>query len=60
MEVLPQALEIVFKAKGKEQQKNQKKKNKLFNLQIVFFFFFFSLWTSPNFKPHNFHNSYSF
>jgi hypothetical protein len=49
MGALPQALQIIFELQrdfqiAKGLMKNNKKKNKLFNLQNVFFFsFFFSL-----------------
>jgi hypothetical protein len=45
MGVLPQALEIIFEVqRERSNEKNSKKKNKLFNSQNVFFFpFFFSL-----------------
>jgi hypothetical protein len=51
MRVLPQALEIILGVQRKKgNEKNNKKKNKLFNLQNVFFFP--SLWTLT-FKPNN-------
>jgi hypothetical protein len=51
MGVLPQALDIILGVQRKRgNDKNNKKKNKLFNLQNAFFFS--SLWT-PTFKPNN-------
>jgi hypothetical protein len=52
-----QAPKIIFEMKKKRNiDKNNKKKNKLSNLQNDFFSFF-SLWTPPMFKPHNFISS---
>jgi len=52
-----QALEIIFEEQRKKNnEKINKKKNKLFNLQNMFFFF----WTPLTFKSHNFFISYSF
>jgi len=59
MQVLPQALEIIFEAQRKRSnEKITRKKKKLFNLQNSFFFLP-SLWTSPTFKLHNYFISYS-
>jgi hypothetical protein len=58
MEVLPQALEIIFKVQRKwSNEKITRKKKKLFNLQNVFFKKN-SLWIPLTFKPHNFLISY--
>jgi hypothetical protein len=54
--MLPQVLEIIFEMQRKMIMKNNKKKNKLSNLQNMFSF---SLGPSY-FKPHNFLISYSF
>jgi hypothetical protein len=50
MGALLQALEIIFgRANQKEWWKNNKKKNKLFNLQNTFFSLFFSLSLNPSY-----------
>jgi hypothetical protein len=54
MGALPQALQIIFEVQTKRSnEKNNKKKNELFNLQNTFYFYFSSLWTPLTFKPHN-------
>jgi hypothetical protein len=51
--VLFQAIEIIFEMQRKRcNEKNNKTKNNLSNLQNMVFFFS-SLWTPPTFKPHN-------
>jgi hypothetical protein len=60
MGALPQALKIIFEVQMKRINEKITRRKINFPTYKTHFSLFSSLWTLPNFKPHNFIISYSF